>query len=131
MCMPRVQSGSSLIESMIALLILALGMLGVVALQANAIRFSSDSVYRAQAAVSASSFIEAARSAGPGALPLYTGPEGARFVSWKNALASTLPGADLYPPEAAVLPNGDFRVSVRWKLPDEKTPHSYVLRTRL
>lgn len=53
----RKQSGLTLIESLISILIFSLGILGLAGLQANAIKMSTDAKYRADAAFLANDLI--------------------------------------------------------------------------
>ena len=59
---PRRQRGASLLEVLIAVLILAIGMLGVAALQAMALRNSQSSLERSQAVVQTYSILDAMRA---------------------------------------------------------------------
>lgn len=56
------QRGVSLIEVLIALLLVALGVLGAAALQLNALRYTQDSAYRAQAALLVTDLLERMRA---------------------------------------------------------------------
>lgn len=56
------QNGSSLIEVMIALFVLAIGMLGVLAMQTSSIKLSRTSTSYSQASILATDIIEAMRS---------------------------------------------------------------------
>ena len=56
------QRGFSLIEVLIALLLVALGVLGAAALQLNALRYTQDSAYRAQAALLVTDLLERMRA---------------------------------------------------------------------
>src|SRR6266404_3707340 len=53
----RSQRGAFLLEALIGILIFSLGVLGIVGLQAQAIRFTNDSEYRAEAVYLANSLI--------------------------------------------------------------------------
>src|SRR3984893_9250144 len=53
----RTQSGAFLLEALIGILIFSLGVLGIVGLQARAIRFTNDAEFRAEAMYLASSLI--------------------------------------------------------------------------
>ena len=66
------QRGFSLIEVLIALLLVALGVLGAAALQLNALRYTQDSAYRAQAALLVTDLLERMR-ANPDQRALYAG----------------------------------------------------------
>jgi type IV pilus assembly protein PilV len=53
----QTQSGAFLLEALIAILIFSFGILGIVGLQAKAIRFTNDAEYRAEATYLANSLI--------------------------------------------------------------------------
>ena len=64
-CHPRDCRGMSLLEVMIAVLILAIGLLGVAALQATALRNSQGSLARSQAVMESYAIFDAIRAAVP------------------------------------------------------------------
>lgn len=59
---PRRQSGVSLIEVMVSVLILSIGLLGVAAMQATALRNGQSSLERSQAVVQSYSILDAIRA---------------------------------------------------------------------
>lgn len=59
---PRGQSGMSLIEVLIAVLILAIGLLGIAALQATALRNSQSSMERSQAVIQTYTILDSMRA---------------------------------------------------------------------
>lgn len=61
-CLRKFQQGSSLIEVMIAFFVLAVGMLGVLAMQSTSVRMSSNAALYSQANLLAAEGIEAIRS---------------------------------------------------------------------
>lgn len=63
--MTKTQSGASMIETMVALLILAIGTLGVMAMQVNAMKFNQNAYLYTQAAVIAEEIGEVMRSVAP------------------------------------------------------------------
>lgn len=150
----RTQSGFLLLEVLIALLIFALGVLGLVGLQANAIKQSSQAKYRADATLLANELIgqmwvsnrtfaalSAAYSSG--------GSGGPQYNAWKTRVAATLPGADTTPPTVVVAaiaplpmlvagvatastapPSSRVTITMFWKAPGEKAgdpPHNFVV----
>lgn len=64
-CHPRHTRGMSLLEVMIAVLVLAIGLLGVAALQATALRNSQGSMARSQAVIESYAILDAIRAAVP------------------------------------------------------------------
>lgn len=153
------QRGVLLLEVLIALLIFALGVLGLVGLQANASKQSGQTKYRADATLLASDLIgqmwinardyatlnarfKSADGGGPG------------YLAWKARVVSQLPGADAAPPivtlvqlapldaivkgassPAVGLPSSTrVTITVRWKAPGEPAgdpPHNVVLTNEL
>jgi type IV pilus assembly protein PilV len=59
---PKVQRGATLLEVLIAVLVLAVGLLGVAALQAGALRNSESSFERSQATILSYSLLDAMRA---------------------------------------------------------------------
>lgn len=100
------QSGVMLLEVLIALLIFALGVLGLVGLQANAVKQSGQTKYRADATLLANELVGQmwitsrdfatlnARFKSGGS----TGNGGTDYLAWKARVATELPGAGSYPP---------------------------------
>lgn len=64
----RTQSGFSLIELLIAVLVLAIGLLGVAALQTNALKHNQSALQRSQATMLAYSIMDAMRANRPAAI---------------------------------------------------------------
>ncbi|MBI1890161.1 MAG: hypothetical protein HYS18_05925 [Burkholderiales bacterium] len=88
---PVKQTGAALIESMIAVLILALGVLGTVGLQARAISALSDTQARIEATLAAEEMIGMMWNDQLNVANYATG--GAAFANWSNKLVGSIPGA--------------------------------------
>lgn len=151
----RNQSGVMLLEVLIALLIFALGVLGLVGLQANAIKQSGQAKYRTDATLLANELIGQMwlTSRTPTALDTAfksAGGGGASYLTWLTKVESTLPGATTYPPTVVVTsvapldaivgaasavpvgltPSSRVTITMRWKAPGEPASdpaHSFVL----
>jgi type IV pilus assembly protein PilV len=132
-----------LMEVLIALLIFALGVLGLVGLQANAIKQSSQAKYRADATLLANELTGqmwvSDRSTAALTANFGSAGGGAAYTAWKTRVAATLPGVEANPPVvtiAAVPPlnaivagasaaatgltaSNRVSISLRWKLPSE------------
>ena len=100
------QRGVVLLEALVAILIFSIGILGIVGMQANMLRNTSDSKYRADASDVAQQRI------------------GQIWADPVNALAGTFAGSYVLP--ASTLPNGSittqqvgakFTVKVEWTAP--------------
>lgn len=117
---PRRQSGSVILESMIAVLVFSLGILGIVGLQAASIKASSDAKYRSEASLLANELIGRMWVGDRSQATLqtdYASPEGSAYQAWAWAGAAdqgttadpaggtvlaTLPGAAANPPTISI-----------------------------
>lgn len=109
----RAQCGFSLIEVLVALLLVALGVLGAAALQLNALRFTQDSAHRVQASLLATDLLERMR-ANPGQRTSYAGDVAGDCVT-ESADPPTVLAQDRLDFAAGVtcrLPQGRARVRV-------------------
>ena len=128
----RKQSGSMLLEGLIAVLIFSLGILAVVGLQATSVKLSTDAKYRSEAALLANQLLGTMWVSDRTTATLQTNfnTGGAGYVNWRdNAVLTTLPGAADAPPTVAVDGAGTAVVTVFWRAPNEPAaaaPHSYV-----
>lgn len=132
------QHGIALLDSMIALVIFSVGIVGMVALQAMATTQGGDARYRHAAGFLADDIIArmwvadpatlAARFAGQAA----TGGES--YVAWMREVdcatarlpAQCLPGVKAYPPSIAFDRDGLVTVTLQWAAPGDSSPHRYV-----
>lgn len=144
------QSGSALLESLIAILIFSFGVLGLVGLQAAMIGGAADAKYRNEAGFFVNRLLgemaAADRSSTSALATFATG--GDRYNLWatdiKNSDAANgllgLPGAAANPPTVAIaagplnastLPTSyNITVSVFWKSPKQATseaPHQHIV----
>lgn len=143
-----------LLEVLIALLIFSLGVLGLVGLQANAVKQSGQAKYRADATLLANDLIGQMWISGRTFATLSPGfssggAGGAQYNAWKARVIAALPGAAEAPPTVVLasiapqpslvagvqVPSGgdpSTRVTITmfWKAPGEPAgdpPHSFVL----
>lgn len=152
----RSQSGVMLLEVLIALLIFALGVLGLVGLQANAIKQSGQAKYRTDATLLANELIGQMWVTSRDFTTLQTAfasasGGGPAYQAWKAKVDVELPGATTYPPVVAFArvaplpalvagvpgaapgpgtPSTRVTITMRWKAPGEPSsdpPHSFVL----
>lgn len=126
-----------LLETLIALLIFAFGILGLLGMQATAIKLTADSKYRAEAMMYADRLINqmwaddrtnatlTASYAGSG------GSGGQKYQDWFTELSATgtgLPGADSgsNQPSVAIDTTNTVTVTIRWQAPGEPAAHQYI-----
>ncbi|MEI8156798.1 MAG: fimbrial assembly protein [Burkholderiales bacterium] len=127
-CSGRQQSGSMLIEVLVAVLIFSIGILGIVGLYGASVRNAGDAKYRVDASLLASEFVAqiwiANRSTATWQDPFNAG--GARFLVWKAAVEASLPGN--IAPTAVVTNAGMVTIQINWRAPSEPadTSHQYV-----
>jgi type IV pilus assembly protein PilV len=133
------QTGAYLLEALIGILIFSFGILGIVGLQAQAIRFTNDSEYRAEAVYLANSLISQMWSDKRSTLKAnYDSVVGGlNYVKFKADVHSRMSGA-LFPTEPVVkVDTGDLppavtntssvvQVQIFWQLPGESIPHNYI-----
>jgi type IV pilus assembly protein PilV len=133
--------GFTLIEALVALLVLSIGLLGVAALQLTALQNNNNALFRSQAtylAYDIADRIRANRSAALaggyvvsyGAAPTGTTVERNDIRAWKTMLGATLPAGD--GSIAINAATGAATISIRWD--DSKgveAPLVFVTRTRI
>ncbi len=142
----RAQSGSFLLEALIGILIFSFGILGIVGLQAQAIRFTNDSQYRGEAIYLANTLLATMWADDRTTLkPKYEGAAGtggAGYTAWYNTFktgSTALPGAVANPPTVVVdstaagamqapsTTSSAVEVTIFWQIPgDGQAPHRYV-----
>lgn len=138
----HMQRGLSLIEVLVAIVILSLGILGMAGLQASSLRSGQSSLYRSQAALLAENMAERMR-ANVGEARQYPltmnadAPSGTEIrnvdrANWLAALATTLPAGD---GSIAIL-GSHVTITVQWNdgraaRTGEPTTATYTLTTRL
>jgi type IV pilus assembly protein PilV len=115
------QRGATLVEVLVALLVLSIGLLGVAALQVNALQTNSSAHVRSQASVLAYDIADRMRAnravamAGGYDVVYATTPTGATLnvldvANWKAALTNTLPGG-----QGEIVTTGNVAlIRVRW-----------------
>lgn len=132
---PRSQHGSFLLEALIAILIVALGVLGLVGLQARAMQDTDESQYRSEAAFLASDVIGRMWTSNQTTLEAdfeTGGAAGTPYDDFKTLVEARLPGATSDPPEITITPRGatasfgyDVLVTVYWRPPSAAWRHRY------
>jgi type IV pilus assembly protein PilV len=134
----RVQTGAYLLEALVGILIFSFGILGIVGLQAQAIRLTNDSEYRAEAVYMANSLISRMWTDNPNLLQAnYRSPSGAEYLNFKtNQVQPTFKAAMTQDPIVYVddgpLPSSPSKnghvvqVTIFWQLPGDPVVHNYT-----
>lgn len=129
----RRQRGALLVEALVAIVVLSVGVLGSVALHAQAMRHVGEARCRSEAAALAQSLIARMWAEDPGALAERYADEHGTGRDDFAALARRLPGTQLpgNAPEVRVEagPSSASRrvtIVLRWQQPGESAPHRYV-----
>lgn len=133
------QSGVMLLEVLVALLIFAIGILGLVGMQAISIKLTADSKYRAEAAMYADQLINQMWADDRTNAALIGNYESAtlrpKYVVWQNQLQAAvtgLPGASgANAPTVVIDGDNQVTVTVRWQPPNATAANQYVTVARL
>lgn len=123
------QRGILLLESLIAILLISFGILGLIALWANSVKNASEAKYRSDASYLANEMIGQLWLDRASIAVGYTAPS-----NWTDRLAATLPGGtgtvdvavnpDIVP--APVPPALKATITVQWTLPSHTQQHTFV-----
>lgn len=116
---PASQSGVMLIEVMIAILIFALGVLGIVSLQAASVSQISDAKYRSDASFLANQLFATMWVGDRTATTLQSkfNTNNPDYMTWKNKVTGSLPGVASKGPEVVVANDGTVTVTIYWLPP--------------
>ena len=139
------QKGSVLIEAFIAIVLFSIGLLGLVGMQATALKNSAEAKNRAEAAYLANQIIGQMWADNPANLGSYAhNPTGgtcnfgggasgnANVTAWLGStttpgtVAGNLPGATPARQQIAIGAGNVVTVTVCWQTPGQAVPHSYV-----
>lgn len=144
------QQGVMLLEALISILIFSIGILAIVALQANSIKLASDSKYRADANLLSNELIGQmwlAHSSPSFATAFTTG--GASYVAWVSSVAATIPTTGASSPAVTIVagsaipglpaassPTSVVTIDIYWSVPGETpnmatTSHHYSTVTQI
>lgn len=137
--MKRGQSGVVILETLIAILIFSIGILGLIGTLSASVTNASEAQYRTEAAFLAETLIAELRVASPTTRASdYDSPSGASYVTWKNRViagSSALPSAG----KSANLPTVEFSgtgnrtvlVTIKWQAKNTSSTHNYTVETAL
>ena len=141
--MRRAQSGAYLLEALIGILIFSFGILGIVGLQAQAIRFTNDSEYRAEAVYLANSLISQMWTENQSQLQTkYRSPGGVEYLNFKTLKVAPALGAAMTADPVVLVndatlpaspsknatgtPSSIVQVTIFWQLPGDPVQHNYT-----
>lgn len=133
---PAGSRGFVLLDALVAVLIFSFGILGIVALQANATKLGGDAKYRSDAALLADRVIADMWGSDPATLVNFK-TDGTAYVAWRDNLVSCakakvltncLPGITdkANQPTITLDANNLVTVTIKWQGPQDTSPHQYV-----
>lgn len=124
---PGSQTGSMLLEALIAILIFSIGILALVAMQATAIKNSIDAKYRADASYFANQLIAQMWVDDPATLKTnYDSPSGAKYKAWLDEIKNAQSQLPSVTATVTVDPNNVATVTVFWQQPGTADIHNFV-----
>lgn len=132
------QKGNYLLEALVAILIFAFGVLGLIGIVAGSVRATNDARYRAEAANLAAAVVGEMWATAAADLDTQFGSGGTKLVAWQNQVGSLLPSAsgsnapqiDLTQPGLSSQAR-TVVVTVFWQLPGESARHQYVMSAQI
>lgn len=131
------QSGVALLEALIAILLVAFGILGIVGVQATSVAAVADARYRVEAIQLADELISQIwvdttplPESGPGGnvLPAYANNASALPEDWLARVHDRLPGSEENPPLIAAVANNVITLTIRWRPPNGDL-HQHIIVT--
>lgn len=129
----NIQSGSVLLEALVALMLFATGIIGLIGLQAAAFSDVAQSKYRMEASFLANQIIASMWVDKSAQVPSYASIGGTKTAAWLAQVNNTLPGAATNPPTIVVTNKSDatgaryeVTVTISWVPPKDTVPHRYV-----
>jgi len=144
----RVQRGVMLIEALVGMAIFSFAILGIMGLQATAIRAVRDADYRSKASLFANQIVGRmwvdrynvptyALNADDTACDTGTNSSANTTVNnWFSAMSDaanpgSLPGAAGLKQQIVVGPNNTVSLTLCWKAPQDTAPHNFTLKTQI
>ena len=131
---PRVgQEGTYLLEVLIAVLLFAFGVLGLVGLLAGSVRASNEVRFRSEAAYIANGMISDMWTMDAPTMTTQFGGGGAKLVAWTSRATSLLPSSTVTVTMTPGLSSQSSTVDVKitWKLPGSNETHNYIMTAQI
>jgi type IV pilus assembly protein PilV len=132
----RRQGGSYLLEALIAILIFAFGVLGLIGLLGSSIRITNDARYRSEAANLASAMIADMWTMPAAQMKTEFGSSGDKLKTWQDKAKDLLPSAGANPPTVDLTDgfsteSQNVVVTVFWQMPGETEKHQHVMTAQI
>jgi type IV pilus assembly protein PilV len=134
---PGRQTGSYLLEALIAILIFSFGVLGLIGLLGSSIRVTNDARYRSEAANLASAMIAEMWTMTATQMETHFGSSGDKLASWQDRAKALLPAADAKVDLKDAEPKGlspesrTVVVTVSWQMPGETEKHQHLMAAEI
>jgi len=134
---PGRETGSYLLEALIAILIFSFGVLGLIGLLGSSLRVTNDARYRSEAANLAGAMISEMWTMTAADMDTKFGSGGAKLKEWQDKATALLPAAATYPPtvdltQAGLSPESrTVVVTVFWQLPGETEKHQHLMTAQI
>ncbi len=134
---PHRQTGSYLLEALIAILIFSFGVLGLIGLLGSSIRITNDARYRSEAANLAGAMIADMWSMTAAQMDTEFGSGGTKLTAWQGKATALLPSAATYPPTVDLAQPGlspesrTVVVTVFWQMPGETEKHQHLMTAQI
>jgi type IV pilus assembly protein PilV len=133
---PGRQTGSYLLEALIAMLIFAFGVLGLIGLLGSSLRITNDARYRTEAANLAGAMIADMWTMTSDQMDTQFGTGGPKLTAWRKKAEDLLPSAAAHPPTVELGDGLSFEsrtvvVTVFWQMPGEKELHQHLMTAQI
>ena len=133
----RRQSGSYLLEGLIAILIFSFGILGLIGLLGSSIRITNDARYRSEVANLAGAMIADMWTMTAAQMDNQFGPGKPKLIEWQDKARALLPVPAANPPTVDLAQPGlspqsrTVVVTVYWQLPGETELHQHLMTAQI
>ena len=136
------QRGMILIEALVAIVIFAIGILGIIALQAGTLQQVGDAKFRIDAANLAEQLLGQMWADDHTTATLqakYASDNGSAYLLWKAVVEDRLPGANKMAPLVNIVSDATssdtkkstVTVTLYWQPPGSAKPHNYTTMTQI
>jgi type IV pilus assembly protein PilV len=139
-------AGFTIVEVLVALVVLAVGMLGIAGLYVVTLQSGGTAIYRTQAVNLASDMADRIRANRTAGVAYQNGPSGALscvgagavdctpaqlaaddLLQWNTELATTLPAASGTVAVAGAAAPFTYTITITWSEPGQNTPSAYTM----